>query len=375
MIVKNAYASDDMWFVGEGVKKDMWVRYSIQQLDTVDDQPYIITLWFQQQDDRGNWMVPATVEYQGRVLQGTLRLSPTMAALGGGDNVPAEMNQYIGGYQSSLQWLDAYATKSSPKSLNPSHWGVIAQIGGSPIDAVGREKVSFAGAKDVCGADSCDAAVILWHKGVDNKVWIVNDFPFPVKADTFASVASGQGPTQFKFELLGTGTGKPPALSGQNEIPKPPLTTATSGGDYMVTLDWEPVQIQPNSTVNFGVTFADRSQFPSQNVNYEFAVTDANGKAITDLKDQRSAAGGPETHAVKVNTTGPLTITVTVNSVNGQVSQSGLIDNAEFSTVVVPEFPLSPVIVAAAVIGLFVIMTRAKSIGLRHLFGGKKAAL
>ena len=97
MIVKNAYAADNLWFVGEGAKKDMWVKYTIQQLDTVDGQPYNMTLWFKDQDSSGNWIVPATVEYQGRVLQGTLKLAGNMAALGGGGQVPPDMNEFING--------------------------------------------------------------------------------------------------------------------------------------------------------------------------------------------------------------------------------------------------------------------------------------
>jgi hypothetical protein len=374
MIVKNAYAADNLWFVGEGVKKDMWVKYTIQQLDTVDGQPYNMTLWFKDQDSSGNWMVPVTVEYQGRVLQGTLKLAGNMAALGGGGQVPPDMNQYINGYQNSLFWLDAFSTKSKPQALSAQSWGRIAAIGGAEIKPTGTENVAFAGAMDVCGKPSCDATVITWHKGVDNKIWIVNEFPFPVKAETFAEVASGQAPPLFRFELLATGTGQPPtATIGQ--IPKPPLRESTVTGNYVVTLDWEPAEIQANSTVNFGITFSDKQGFPLQNVNYDFNITDSSGKSIASMNDQRSQVGGPEMHQVKVNTTGPLAVLVTINSVNGQISQNGLIDSANFSTVVVPEFPAGAIIITASVIGVILITMRVKGTGLGSLLGGKNATL
>jgi hypothetical protein len=370
LTLKTVSAADDSWFVGDGVKKDMWVRYQIQQLDTVNDQPFVMTLWFKDQDEKGNWIVPATVEYQGRTLQGTLKLAPNMAPLGGGGQVPADMSEFIGGYQNSLQWLDAFATKSKPQSLSAAYWGKIASIGGAPVTPAGKEKVTFGAAKQMCGADSCDANVILWHKSIDNKVWIIDNFPFPVKADTFAEVASGQAPPLFKFELLAIGTGQPPAATG-GQIPKPPLQASTATGNYVVKLDWEPADIQANSTVNFGVTFTDKQGFPLQNVNYNFNVTDANGKALANLKDQRSEAGGPEMHQVRINTTGPLSVIVTVNSVNGLSNQQGFIDSANFNTVVVPEFPVGAVITTAVVIGVVLIVMRVKEIGRGSLFDSK----
>jgi hypothetical protein len=136
-------------------------------------------------------------------------------------------------------------------------------------------------------------------------------------------------------------------------------------------LDWEPADIQANSTVNFGVTFTDKQGFPLQNVNYNFNVTDASGKSLVNLKDQRSEVGGPEMHQVKVNTTGPLNVIVTVNSVNGLSNQQGFVDSANFNTVVVPEFPVGAVMTAAAVIGLVLVVMRVKEIGRSSLFGSK----
>jgi hypothetical protein len=84
----------------------MYVKYRIEDFDTNEKQPYVMTLYFQQQDQDGNWIVPTTVEANGRVLQGTLKLSDTMSPLLGGE-VPQEMRDFIAGYQNSLLWLDA----------------------------------------------------------------------------------------------------------------------------------------------------------------------------------------------------------------------------------------------------------------------------
>jgi len=366
---------DNNWYPGEGVRQDMYVKYRIEDYDTNEKQPYLLTLYFQQQQQDGNWIVPATVEAGSRVIQGTLKFSETMSPLAGGE-VPPEMNEFIGGYQSSLLWLDAFTTKSAPLSLTAGSWGKIAAIGGSEVKPVGTEQVSFAGAQSLCGASSCCATRVSWHKGVDNNVWVVNEFPFPVKAETYADVTTPPAPIQYRFELLETGTGQPAAPTATTgQASKPPLDRTTNDGSHVI-LTWDPVDIQPNSNVTFGLQLEDAQGFPKQDVAYDFTVKDANGQIVQQFKDQQAQFGNA-TQQVKFNSTGPKTVTVTINSVGGQFTGQ-IIQNADFNVVVVPEFPVSTAVVAAAsMIGLIVaiiIMTRASSSNLGSLLFGSKGA-
>jgi hypothetical protein len=372
-MTSSAFAQgDNNWYPGEGVKQGMYVKYRIEDYDTNEKQPFLLTLYFQQQDQDGNWIVPAYVEADNRVLNGTLKLSETMSPLAGGE-VPPEMNEFIGGYQSSLLWLDAFTTKSAAQSLTAGSWGKIAAIGGSEVKPVGTEKVSFAGAQSLCGATSCDSTRVSWHKGVDSNVWVVNEFPFPVKAETYADVTTPPAPIQYAFELLETGTGQPAAPTGALQASGPPLDRTTNDGSHII-LTWNPVDIQPNSNVTFGLQLEDAQGFPIQDVAYDFTVKDANGQIIKEFQDQQAQSGNA-THEVSFNSTGPKTVTVTINSVGGQFTGQ-IIQSVDFGVVVVPEFPVSTAIVAAAsVIGLIVIMTRAKGSNPGSLlFGGTEGA-
>ncbi len=174
----------------------MYVKYQIEDFDTNEKQPYIMTLYFQQQDQDGNWIVPAAVETDNGVLNGTLKFSDSMSPLAGGE-VPQEMREFVGGYQNSLLWLDAFTTKSAPLALDATSWGKIAAIGGSEVKPAGKEQLTFAGAQSLCGAPSCETTRITWHKGVDSNAWVVNEFPFPVKAQTFADVTTPPAPIQY----------------------------------------------------------------------------------------------------------------------------------------------------------------------------------
>jgi hypothetical protein len=368
-LTNTAFAQTPEWYPGEGIKQGMYVKYSIQDYDTNNKQPYMMTLYFQQQDQDGNWIVPAYVEANGRVLQGTLKLSDTMSPLLGGE-VPQEMREFINGYQNSLLWLDASTTKTEPLSLTAGSWGKTASIGGSEVKPAGTQKVQFAGAQGLCGAPSCDTTLITWHKGVDSKVWVVNEFPFPVKAETYADVTTPPQPIQYKFELLETGSGQPAAPTGTGAASGPPIDRTTTDGSHVI-LTWDPVSIQPNSAVNFGLQFRDARNSPLTGVAYDFTVKDANGQIIQELSDQQTQ-NGSATHQVTFNSTGPKTVTVQMTSI-GSRPVGQLIESTDFNIVAVPEFPVSAAVVSAAVIAFIVVIMRAKGSGISSssLFGTK----
>ncbi len=359
-MMDSAFAQTPDWYPGEGVRQDMYVKYRIEDYDTNERQPFVMTLYFQQQDQDGNWIVPAYVETNGRVLQGTLKLSDTMSPLLGGE-VPQEMRDFIAGYQSSLTWLDAFTTVSSPLSLTAGSWGKIASIGGSEVRPTGTQQVTFAGAQSLCGATSCDATLVSWHKGVDSNVWVVNEFPFPVKAETYADVTTPPAPIQYRFELLETGSGQPAAPTGTGQASGPPLERTTTDGSRVI-LTWDPVDIQPNSTVNFGLEVRDARNSSISNVAYDFIIKDANGQIIQEFSNQQ-ALTGTATHQATFNSTGPKTITVQINSIRSQTSGQ-LIQTTDFNLVVVPEFPISAAVVSAAVIGFVVVIIRIKGLSI-----------
>lgn len=371
-VTKGAFAQgDNNWYPGEGVKQNMYVKYQIEDFDTNEKQPYIMTLYFQQQDQDGNWIVPAAVETDNGVLNGTLKFSDSMSPLAGGE-VPQEMREFVGGYQNSLLWLDAFTTKSAPLALDAGSWGKIAAIGGSEVKPAGKEQLTFAGAQSLCGAPSCETTRITWHKGVDSNAWVVNEFPFPVKAQTFADVTTPPAPIQYAYELLETGTGQPAALAGNEQGSKPPLDRTSEDGSHVI-LTWDPVDIQANSTVNFGVQLQDVAGNPLQDVAYNFVVKDANGTIIQEFDDQQAPSGNA-TQQVTFNSTGPMTVSVMRTSVGGMTTGQ-LVQSADFNIVVVPEFSVSTTLVAvvAVVIGLIaIIMTRTRSSNLGSLLFGAK---
>ncbi len=353
-VLTRAYAQqDDLWYLGKSVKADSYYIYNIQDLDVNDGAPYTMAIYFKEQDISGNWVAPVyIVENNGNVIQGTLNLGDNLAIRTSGSTIPKEMNPYIDGYKDTLTWLEAFTTKTEPESLKAITWGKIACIGCGNLDPAGTEKVTAAGT-------TYDATVLLNHRGQkDSKIWVAKELPYPVKALTYADVTTGEPPIQYAFDLKEIGTGQPTPPVSEIKIPTPPLSQNTGRGTYSITLNWSPEQVLPGTETTFTVSFADSKGVPQQRVNYDFTVKDASG-AVQQFNSQFT--GEDNTGEVKAtfDKGGPVTVNVKVNSISG-VDTGNFIEDANFSIVVVPEFPV-PIMIAAVSIGLIVTLARVKS--------------
>jgi hypothetical protein len=91
LLFSNAFAVDDNWYVGEGVTKDMYVKYTISHFDTNNGREFTMTIYFKDQDNKGNWIAPVFVEDQGKVLNGTFILSPLDLTALGTSKIPPTM--------------------------------------------------------------------------------------------------------------------------------------------------------------------------------------------------------------------------------------------------------------------------------------------
>ncbi|HKG29886.1 MAG TPA: hypothetical protein VKA91_01340 [Nitrososphaeraceae archaeon] len=327
--VKNAYAVDNNWYLGEGAKKGMYVKYNIRELDTNNGRPFDMTIYFKEKDDKGNWVAPVFVVDEGRVISGTFRLSALDLTALGTSEIPPEMTKYRSAYTNSLKWLSAYVPFPG-QSLSSASWGKIGSIGGSEIKPSGTAKLTLpAFPKPI------DTTIIRYHKSVDSDIWVLNEFPYPVKAKTFVDVTTGSPRVQFEFNLLATGQGEPSKPEGASFAVKPPLTERTPRGTYYIRLNWEPETIHVGNETRFNIEFLDDTQFPLNGVSYDFKISNSNGTAIIDLKNQFADTGTAAVQPLKFNSTGPAKVQVTVNSVESS-NIGAFVENADFDIGIVP---------------------------------------
>jgi hypothetical protein len=304
-------------------------------------------LYFKEQDSDGAWTVPIyVVESSGKVVTGTLKLGDNLAVQSGASEIPSDLSPFIGGYQDTLTWLEAFTNKAEPESLKGVTWGKLACIGCGTLDPKGNEQITSAG-------NTYETTVLVNTRGqTDSKIWISKDLPYPVKAETYADVNFGTAPIQYKFDLVETGTGEPPVPEEITVIPESPMTVSTARGTYVVTLSWSPTTIEPGQETSFNVRFANNRGSPVDRVNYDLVVKSATtGEVLHESTNQRTGESDSSDVKVMFNEGGQVTVSVKVNSVEGGNTGdfSGVfLESADFNIVVVPEFPAAALLLAGA---------------------------
>jgi hypothetical protein len=310
LLFSNAFAVDDNWYVGEGVTKDMYVKYKMSHFDTNNGREFTMTIYFKDQDNEGNWISPVFVEDQGKVINGTFLLSPLDLTALGTSQIPPEMTKYRSAYANSLQWLAAFVPKPG-QSLNAGSWGKIASIGGSEIKPAGHQELNIPAFKD-----PVDSVRVEYYKGIASNTYILNEFPYPVMAKTYVDVTTGSAPIQFQYILVETGKGEPAMPESSIVEVTPPLKERTERGDFYVSLDWNPPTITSGQETTFNIEVTDKDQFPVTQASYDFIVIGSNNTILLDLKNQL-AREGTKSHSITFDQPGIVTIKIQVNSVKG----------------------------------------------------------
>jgi hypothetical protein len=316
---------DGRWYVGDGAKNDMYVTYKVQEQDTNAGRPFDMTIYFKEYNETGKyWVAPTFVVDQGRVFNGTLHLSDLDLTALGTSQIPPEMAKYRSAYSSSLKWLSSFVSKPG-QSLTAQNWGKIASIGGSPIAPTGKASISTP-------AGTFDTTTIVFHKGVDNTIWIKDGFPYPIKAQTFADTTTGNPPIQYAFELLATGQGQPAQPESQEQIPVPPLDQRTERGTFTIHLTWTP-PIRTGNNTEFGIIFYDDDKTNIiTGVAYNFAVVDATDQLFF-AKDNQLAPDGTAIQNVAFQKPGQMTVKVLITAA-GAGGPSNFVESGQFDIVV-----------------------------------------
>jgi hypothetical protein len=327
--IKEAFAQqqqqqqqDNNWYVGEGVTKDMYVKYRISHFDTNNGREFTMLIYFKDQDDKGNWIAPVWVEDQGKVINGTFILSPLDLTALGTSKIPPEMGKYRSAYANSLQWLAAYVPKPG-QSLSAGSWGKIGSIGGSEIKPVGTQQLNIP-----AFPEPVDTTRVEYYKSVSSNMYILNGFPYPVMAKTYVDVTTGSPPVQFQYILTETGKGEPETPQSTILEVNPPLLQRTERGDYFIQLDWNPNPITVGEETKFTIDILDKDQFPTKQASYNLVITDANNTSVLNLKNQL-AREGTNSHTVTFEQPGTANVKVLINTVEGR--ETGLfVEEVEF---------------------------------------------
>ncbi|MHA7734704.1 peptidase [Nitrosopumilus sp. S6] len=190
------------WYVGEGLKQGDYFSYNMCHVDYKECAQFGLDMWIKGDKQVGSetkWLAEVVVYDGNKIIVGEMELGKIAPEPTGGS---PELGVYRGAFKSSVAWLSAFATSDGssggkgPKAFSATSWGKIGNIGGEQVLPQKIETITVK-------SGTWETVQIGWKTGgYHSKVWIVDEFPFPVKAHTLTHVSEGIPPAEYKFELL-----------------------------------------------------------------------------------------------------------------------------------------------------------------------------
>ena len=192
---------DGSWYVGENLKVGDFFKYKLCHQSYKDCSDFWMSFWVEKEtvvDGEKMWLFQVLVEDGDKVVKGYMNIGKVAPEpTGGSDNIIS----YGAVYKSSISWLSGFVTGEidqpgkGPKDFRLPSWGKIANIGGEQVAPIGLQTISVP-------SGEYDTIVVGWKSGgKTSHIWVVDEFPFPVKATTYEHVTEGAPPLEYRFEL------------------------------------------------------------------------------------------------------------------------------------------------------------------------------
>ena len=191
------------WYAGENLKVGDYFKYKVCHASFKDCTDLWMTLWLEKDTSIGTekkMRFQVVIEDGNKILKGHMDVGKiTPEPIGG--TVSENIISYSSVYKNSITWLSSFATADieqpgkGPKAFSLPSWGKIANIGGEQVSPLGMQTISVQGIE-------YDTIVIGWKSGgKTSHIWVVDEFPFPVKASTWQQVTEGIPPQEYRFSL------------------------------------------------------------------------------------------------------------------------------------------------------------------------------
>ena len=288
---------DGSWYLGEDLKTGDYFEYSLCELDLNDCAPITLKMWISgddlQNESETLWDAKVVILDGNKVVKGTIGLGKIAPEPVLFDD---DLHDYAIAFKSSLSWLSAFATADNsdrihgPKEFRDTAWGKIGAIGGGQLIPKRTETVATP-------AGIFDTVVVGWYSGENNEIWLVDGFPFPVKALTYAWVTTGIAPVMYQYTLLNYKENilKDPFEGYQSSVtPEMMLDCETDFDNYtsrrvstnthsmMIQYNYSPEFPKEGCNIDWKINFMNKYnevQFVDQ-VHYDVWVVDEDGNRL-----------------------------------------------------------------------------------------------
>jgi len=397
-----ATKSTDSWYPGKELKQGDYFSYNVCFTDWHNCAPLQMSFWVKNQTSDGSGWNLEFLTIDGSIIQKGImtigKITPDP------ESFDPNISDYTAVYRSTVSWLDAFATKDSPKTFDVPAWGRTGSVGGQSVGPLNHETITEQ-------AGTFDTWVVGWHKGnADNKIWIDSSLPFPVKAIVYVDVTTGTPPPDFTLDLLQNGNSQtePSFLkvssttnAGVNSGCDTPnmqqdsvhATDTTDSNSMIIEYRYSPSNPHNGCPIEIRLSFEqpyDQTQKFS-NVQYDIFTVDNKGVKIFSLAQDKGrpslfAPVGDDDNTFVLKGSTPLSHVViaalgtgaqdslpdtssagaikfdvqTQESFGSSSGNTGTTNPMTNGTVnnAIPEFPLSSLLVMAIVVGLTIIFVR-----------------
>ena len=194
---------DGTWYLGEGLKKGDYFEYTLCEIDLNACSPIELKIWIKgdtQNVSETLWDAQILVIDGEKTIKGSWGLGKTVPTPILFDD---DLSDYAVAFKSSIAWLSSYATSNEkdrihgPQEFKDTSWGALGPVGGGLESHLIPSRVESI----TIPQGTVDSIVLGWYNDNDNEIWIVDNFPFPVKALTYAGINSDSVPVMFEFNL------------------------------------------------------------------------------------------------------------------------------------------------------------------------------
>jgi len=290
------------WYAGEGLKQGDFFSYSMCHVDYKECTQFEMDLWIKGSKQVGSedkWLAEVVVYDGNKIIKGEMELGKLAPEPTGGS---PELGVYRGAFKSSIVWLSAFATGyedggKTPKAFTAKSWGKIGNIGGEQVIPTAIEEITVPGG-------TFEAVLMTWKTGGSlSKVWIVDEFPFPVKANTLTHVSTGIPPPEYNFQLLKyeeNVLSSPfekviptedllSALGCETHYEKVKVSKPTINFKYNLLIFYGPENPKQGCPVEFQISFLNKfseAEFLNQ-VQYDFFTVDENQVRIRSVAEDQ----------------------------------------------------------------------------------------
>ena len=289
---------DGEWHVGEGLEHGDLFSYRMCHIHYKECADFTMDIWIEgdvQSGSETKWLANAVVRDGPKIVKGFMHLNKVGAEPTAGGS--EELTTYSSAFKSSIVWLSPFANAIDPKQFRDI-WG--SKSGPLRITHIAPKEILPDGLDVAAG--HFEEAIMVWGRTLadDSYTYVVDDFPFPIKATAWQHVVEEMPPLEYRFELLAyqkdvtedpfadvvptvgrlAGAGCPPISSLETSVKR-----QTSDSEYLLHVFYAPDIPVSGCPMKWQINFLnklDETEFLAQ-VQYDLLVLDEDGKPIRSV--------------------------------------------------------------------------------------------